>query len=306
MRFPKAFTEFDIEKSNVALWLFKSIHHPGQLPTYVGRWIETHDALDTKLREAVAAARERVTELQEYSLLAQNNESSALAIDALLTNVGLVIQEAGAEVPARRVKEMPQIQNTVFYVIKLTKSGEHLYAIRKTEGSWQTKRMKDAIYACFSNNQLGLDNKPSFRISKDVDFFVIDDHVLILHKGHFESILAYKQAHLEDFALLQKDQVFKALFSSLDPLVSFVGTNKIHLRRACAIHEKAHYKDVAFMKRLRADHTKYQLNLVFDAHGRLVPTDETCADIIRALLDHRLLSPFSEQIYDVQDAAPVP
>lgn len=305
MRFPKAFRDFDIEKSSVALWLFRIIHHPGQPPAYVGRWIETHDALDSKLREAVAAERERLTELREYSLLAENNESSALAIDALLTNAGLVIQEAAAEVPARRVKEMPQIQNTVFYVIKLTKSGTTLFAIRKTEGSWQTKRRKDAIYAFFTNNQLGLDDKPSFRISKDVDFFVVDDQILILHKGRFESILAYRQAHIEDFELLQKDQVFKSLFSTLNPLVTFVGTNKIHLRRACAIHEKAHYKNAAFMARLRGDHTKYQLNLVFDAQGRLVPTDETCADIIRALLDHRLLSPFSEQVYDVQDAAPV-
>jgi len=52
------------------------------------------------------------------------------------------------------------------------------------------------------------------------------------------------------------------------------------------------------MTRLREDHTKYQLKLEFDADGRIVPTNETCADIIRALLDHRLLSPFSEQVYD--------
>lgn len=305
MRIPKAFSEFDIQKSTIALWLFKTTQQAGQPPTYVGRWIDTHDDLDSKLKEAVAAERQRIAEIRQYSLLAENNEASALAIDALLTNAGLVIQQASAEVPARRVKEMPQIQNARFYVIKLTKSGKTLYAVRKTEGSWQTKRMKDAIYAFFSNNRLGLDDKPSFRISKDVDFFIVDNLVLIRHKGHFESILAYKQAHVEDFVALQKDQAFKSLFSTLDPLVAFVGTNKIHLRRACAIHDKAHYKDAGFMARLRADHIKYQLKLEFDAQGRIVPTDETCADIIRALLDHRLLSPFSEQVYDVQDAAPV-
>ena len=165
--------------------------------------------------------------------------------------------------------------------------------------------MKDAIYAFFSNNKLALDDKPSFRISKLIDFFVVGGQVLISHKGHFESILSYKEAHIEDFHKLQKESAFTTLFSNLDPLITFVGTNKIHLRRACAIRAKGHYKNSAFMSRLRKDHTKYYLQLEFDGHGRIIPSEETCADIIRALLDHRLLSPFSENLYDVPDATVV-
>jgi hypothetical protein len=288
------------------LWLFKKTPRPdGQPPKFVGRWVDTRDELDVKLKEAVVSARNRITETQEYSLLAQNNEGSALAIDALVTNSGLIVKEAAAELSPRRVKSMKEIQNTNFYAIKLTVGGKSLYAVRKAEGSWQTKRMKDVIYAFFSGSRLTLDDKPSFRISPTVDFFIFDDQVLISDKAHFESILAYKQAHIQDFEKLQKDKIFRALFTNLDPLISFVGANKIHLRRACAIGEKAHYKDKHFMIRLRQDHAKYQLKLEFDSQGLIVPTEATSADIIRALLDHRLLSPFSEHLYDVQDAAVV-
>jgi hypothetical protein len=302
----KAFKSFNVEGATVTLWLFRKTQRPvGQPPGYVGRWVDTHEELEAKLKEAVIAERDRITETQDYSRLAQNNEGSALAIDALVTNAGLITHQAAAEVSARRVKTMKEIQSTNFYAIKLTSSGKNMYAVRKAEASWQIKKMKDVIYAFFSGNKLALDDKPSFRISPSVDFFIIEDQVLISHKIHFESILSYKEAHLDDFGKLQEDQAFQTLFTTVDPLVSFVGSNKIHLRRACAIHDMGHYKNKKFMSRLRKDHAKYQLKLKFDAQGRIVPTEETCADIIRALLDHRLLSPFSEHLYDVQDAAVV-
>jgi hypothetical protein len=49
----------------------------------------------------------------------------------------------------------------------------------------------------------------------------------------------------------------------------------------------------------------YGLTLVFDAAGCIVPTSETCRDVFIALLDHRLQSPFSSNIYDVPDTTPV-
>ena len=302
----KAFKAFNVGRSTATLWLFRKAQRPvDQPPGYLGCWVDTDDRLDKKLKEAVTAERDRITELQDYSLLVQNNEGSALAIDALLTNAGVIVDKVAAERPALRVKTMEEIQSTNFYVIKLTLSGKSLYAVKKAEGSWQTKKMKDIIYAFFSGNRLALDDKPSFRISPSIDFFIFEDQVFISHKGHFESILSYKEAHIDDFKRLQKESDFQALFTTLDPLVSFVGSNKIHLRRACAIHDKGHYRNTEFMSRLQQEHARYHLNLTFDAQGRIIPTEETCADIIRALLDHRLLSPFSENLYDVQDAAVV-
>jgi hypothetical protein len=59
------------------------------------------------------------------------------------------------------------------------------------------------------------------------------------------------------------------------------------------------------MLRLRQRFLQLRLNIIFDANGKIVPTPETCADIMTALLDHRLSSAFSEAIYDVPDAVAV-
>lgn len=59
------------------------------------------------------------------------------------------------------------------------------------------------------------------------------------------------------------------------------------------------------MINLRGRYAEFGLNLLFDATGRIVPTADTCRDIIVALLDHRLESGFSKNIYDVPDARPV-
>ncbi|MGY2200948.1 hypothetical protein [Pseudomonas gingeri] len=47
----------------------------------------------------------------------------------------------------------------------------------------------------------------------------------------------------------------------------------------------------------------FGLNIPFQADGKIVPTPESCPDIFKALLDHRLKSHFSEKIYDVQNTA---
>jgi hypothetical protein len=59
------------------------------------------------------------------------------------------------------------------------------------------------------------------------------------------------------------------------------------------------------MRRLKAEAAALHLNIVFDGNGRIAPTPETCEDIFRALLDHRLDSRLSKNNYDVDDAAKI-
>ena len=125
--------------------------------------------------------------------------------------------------------------------------------------------------------------------------------MLVLDKAKFESVLNYKQAYKEDLEGLLKEPEFKAVFGETGALESYVGENKIQLRRASAIRQKGHYKNPGFMANLRARHGEYDLNIEFDADGRIVATPETCRDIFQALLDHRLASGFSENVYDVPD-----
>jgi hypothetical protein len=277
----------------------------GALPTFTGRWLATDDALDQELKAAVAAELNRLEEVLPYGLLAQNNEASALSIATDETHAGHVIAATADALPARRVSNLKQLQNTTFYVVKVVSGGSTLYGVRKTDNSWRTKRRLKTIDVLFEDQTLTLEANPAFSLSRNFDFFVLGNEILILNKSNFESVLSYKEAHANEFQALQAEPVFAALFTDLAPLVAHVGTNKIQLRRAFAIRMKGHYQDPNFMNRLRQHHAQYMLTINFDGAGLIEPTPETCANIITALLDHRLSSAFSQTIYDVPDAVEV-
>jgi hypothetical protein len=305
MPLPQGLQDFDIANATVQVWLYKKSVQPEGGIRFTGRWIDTDAELDQALRQAVADKRDSILEVNAYSLLAATNDGIALQIDALETHAGAITAEAANPVLGRKVTKLREVQNTKFYVVKLVSGDQVLHAVRKTDDSWQSRKARNYLSVFFVDDQLGLNQNPGFNISRDIDFLIIGDDVVIMNKPAFESVLNYKEAHAHDFQMLQAEAPFSSLFSTLDPLVSFVGTNKLHLRRACAIRQKGHYRDAGFMSRLRQRYAECGLSLTFDQQGRLVPTPENCADIIRALLDHRLSSLFSQNNYDVPDATVV-
>lgn len=294
---------FPVATAEVSLWVYKRRSPKGADPVFTGRWVKTSADLDQAMREAVEAERNRITEVTDYSLLAQPNESSALTITSVETHAGLMVAEAADQTAAKKVTRVKQIENTEFYAIKMIANGQVLYAIKKTDSSWRTSRNRQLINAVFSDLELKVASDPEFRISRGVDFFVVGSNLLISDKGNFESVLSYRQAHEEDFKRLQQETDFTGVFTSLDALLDYVGTNKIQLRRACAIRQKAYYKNKIFMDNLRKNAEKFKLKIQFDADGKIIPTSDNCRDIMQALLDHRLVSGFSNNIYDVQDTS---
>lgn len=306
MPIPENFAGFDIENAGVAIWVFKkSGGAKGAAPSFNGRWIGLTEELEQALRQAVIEARNQIEEVLEYGLLAQNNEASALSINVDETYAPLIIERTANALPRNRVQNAAQLRNSAFYVVRFTDGDNVLHVVRKTDPSWQSKRHKGVINVIFREESLDLMDEPPFAISRHIDFFILDDRILIKNKSHFESVLSYKQAHADEFLALQQEAGFSGIFTSLDPLISFVGDNKIQLRRLCAIRQKRHYEDPDFMERLRAQHVHYNLNIQFNDQGLMHPTAESCSDIITALLDHRLTSAFSQAIYDVPDATRV-
>lgn len=302
---PQSLVNFDVADATVEVWLFKKSTAADGTLRFTGRWIETDDALDQALRDAISIKRQAIADMAPYTLLAATSDGLALHIDSLETHGTLIAANSADPVPQRKVRKLKDVQNTDFYVVKLVKDDVVLRAVRKTDASWRSKKAINVLSVLYADDQLGLNENPGFNISREVDFFMIDDDVVILNKSSFESILSYKQAHADSFLALQAEPVFSGLFTSMTELVNFVGANKLHLRRACAIRQIGHYRNADFIQRLRMHHLQCGLNIAFDAQGRIVPSEETCADIIRALLDHRLSSLFSENHYDVPDATVV-
>lgn len=296
---------FNIDESSPTLWTFKKQSPKDAPPQFNGHWVDTTDGMNAELKNIVRQQLEHITEEKDYSLLAENNEASVLTITEAETHVGLVKDQFTADLPQRKVKNVKTLFNCTFYVIKLVHNGEILYAVRKTDTSWKSRTATNVITAIFSDKQLELSTDDSFRIQRNIDFFGFDDGLAVRNKSNFESILNYKAAHENDYAEMRVEADFVKVFDDLAQLTAFIGSNKIHLRRMSAIRQKAFYADAAFMENLRKHHKKYGLNIEFDKEGRIVPTEETCRDIIAALLDHRLSSAFSGNIYDVPDATKV-
>jgi hypothetical protein len=292
---------FDFAHADVTVWVFKkSGGLAGTVPSFNGKWLATDQALDQKLKDTARAVGDGVGETHAYDLLAQTNEASALSIGRDETYAPLAIAAMGDPTPARRATALNELNNAVFYVVKFVHGDVPLYAFSKTDGSWRSMKSVSVTSVLFAGAVLTLDDRPRFTISDRFDFFVLGDEILILSKGGFESILNYKQAHVDDFASLQEEPEFAAVFSDLTELIGFVGSNKIQLRRTSAIKTKGHYKDPDYMNRLRAEAHSLGFAITFDAAGRIIPTPNNCRDIIQALLDHRLDSRLSQRLYDVE------
>ncbi|UAL11684.1 Kiwa anti-phage protein KwaB-like domain-containing protein [Caulobacter segnis] len=295
---------FDAAQADISVWAFKkSIRE--QKPMFNGRWIDTTDALDIALREALRARSDDVTETMEYGLLAQNNEGSAMTIGVEETYAPLIVDQASDPTAKRKVKTLKQIANAAFYVVKYAGAESTIYGVKKTDESWRTRTSKGTISVVFGDDQLTIDERPHFTLSKHFDFLILNETILILQKSRFESLLSYKAAHVEDFSSLRSEAEFSEIFTSMQPLIEYVGSNKIQLRRASAIRQKANYRNALFMERLRAECKALGFTIKFDEKGRIVPTAETCRDIFQALLDHRLESRLSQRLYDVENTEAV-
>ncbi|KQO50381.1 Kiwa anti-phage protein KwaB-like domain-containing protein [Methylobacterium sp. Leaf85] len=242
---------------------------------------------------------EPIAETIEYDILAQNNEASALTLQADETHAHLISRAASEPTPARKVRGPQDLANSVFCVAKFVHGDKTLLAVRKTDGSWSTRKTSGFIRMIFTDEELDLDEEPVFTIRPDFDFFVLDDRVFVRSKPRFESVLSYKAGHEVAFATLKEEPDFFRIFSDLGPLDEYVGTNKIHLRRAVAIQQKGHYKNADFMRRLLAEHASMNLAITFDAQGRIIPTVESGRDIFQALLNHRLDSRLTLEMFDV-------
>ena len=298
--------DLKIDDGNVVLWTFRGPRGPAvQDPKYTGRWVDVTSSVKKVLRETLVSEIERIEEVKQFGLLEENHATSALTITSEETHVGHIVAESSAEVPLKKVSKTEHLQNSSFYTSKFSWDDQVVYACRRTGATWKTNRFKGFRDLFFLDQTLDVDERQHFDIAKNFDFLVVEQEILCLNKKNFESILRYKQAHKVDFEELKLEPEFSALFSDLTPLSEFVCENKIQLRRTSAIRQKGHYKDKNFMQRLRDHHDACGLTLNFNDNGLITPTQETCSDIITALLDHRLLSRFSENVYDVPSSTPV-
>lgn len=292
---------FGIADAVLSLWVFKKRLGGG----FTAKSIDVTDALAQELRNIVSATLLAHTEVEDYSLVAQQNEVSCLHVGTDETVFAELQALVDAPAEEHRVASDRDLKNCAGYVIRLRFADRVLYCVKRVTDTWKTKKARSVINVVFRANQLELVEDRSFTIAKNLDFVVLDDDILVLNKGAFETLLSYKIEYANSFAALQQDPVFAARFTDLQPMIDHVGTNTMHLRRMAVIQQKANYANPDYMTRLQQVNNIENWNIQFDAAGRIIATEATMKTIMQVLLDHRLHSRLSLTTFDVPSTAAV-
>lgn len=292
---------FNVEEATLSTWVFKK-RIKATNPIFTGHWVGISRELINEIKGFINNEKIKYTELIEYGLLSQNNESSLLRIGTDETEANKILTLSANQTAELKATDVKHLANCDFYSIKLVHDDTVLHCIKKTDSSWRTKKKKGLRSLAYKNNTLTVDDSPKFDIAKSFDFFIIENDIFIKSKRLFESILSYKQAHINNFEELTSEPEFQEIFNDINQLNIYVGTNAMQLRRASAIKQKSYYKNDLFMESLKSNAARFRLNLQFDENNKIIVTPQNCADIFQALLDHRLQSHYQEHLYDVPNA----
>lgn len=293
--------EFDLANGVLSLWVFKKRQTGG----YTAKSIDVTDGLTTELKKIIARALQARTEVENYSLIAQRNEVSCLHVGTDESSFADLKALLDAPAEEHRIEGERAFRNIAGYVIRVRVGARVLYCVRQVTDAWKTRKARTVINVVLRANRLELVEDRSFTIAKSLDFFVLDNDILIIDKRAFESLLNYNIQYASSFTVLQADPTFLGCFTSMAPLITHVGTNVMHLRRMAVIQQKANYANPDYMERLRVANGQESWNITFDLAGRIVATADTMRVIMQVLLNHRLYSKLSLTTFDVPSSSAV-
>ncbi|MBE9173299.1 DUF4868 domain-containing protein [Cyanobium sp. LEGE 06143] len=294
---------FDFENSNPLLWIFKDSTTTSRFRTF---YVQTEGELNTKLKEFVKNEIDRITEHSPYRYISQNNENSCLTLNPSSTDFNSLKVLVDRLESEHRISDSKDIKGAKGYVVKFTLSGQTVYAVKRSTSSWKTSYPKNYINMIFSNGELSAVENHSFSIQKSFDFYVFGNTAFIANKRGFESAMKYREGYIQAFSQLQQSPSFSALFSDLSPIVEYVGSNSIQLRRMAVIADRGIYNRPNFIQTLQRVNNIRRWGINFDnSNNTIVPCSQTVKDIMQVLLDHRLMSEITDNIYDVPDATEI-
>lgn len=295
---------FDFQAANVHLWIFKKSASANSM--YSAHYAQTDDALNAMLRGVVRDEMTRLTEFSPYSYLAENNENSCLAASIVDTEFPQLKAMVDRPEPDWRLNDIKQLKNAGGYVAKYTHNGQTVYAVKRSAPNWKASYRKSHINILYRNGELSAIENDAFSIEKTFDFYAINNTLFIASKRAFESVLEHRKSYTAALGALTATPQFVGLFTDVQPLVTYVGTNSIQLRRMAKIEQRALYTQPNFLTTLKTVNAHRNWGLNFDAGtGQLIPCATTARTIMQVLLDHRLLSEVTAVTYDVPDATQV-
>lgn len=294
---------FDFANSVIYLWVFKRSATENRFSSF---YVQTDQHLNALLLGVVQSEVGRITEWANYTYLSETNENSCLACPIAGTDFVFLKERVDRPEPDCRVRSIKDLTNADGYVVKFVHNNQVVYAVKKSASNWKTSYLKTHINLVFRNGELSAAEDNGFAIEKYFDFYALDQTLFIASKRAFESSMEHRVSYAQAFVDLRRNATFSALFTDMQPMIDYVGTNSIQLRRMARIEERALFNRPGFLGAVQAVSARRGWGLNFDpATSRLIPCDQTIKTIMQVLLDHRLLSEVTDLIYDVPDATQV-
>ena len=294
---------FDFASSVIHLWVFKRSTTQRRFSSF---YVQTDENLNGLLLTVVQGEVNRITEWANYTYLSETNENSCLALPIAGSDFEFLKERVDRPEPDCRVRSIKDLKNADGYVVKFVHDDRVVYAVKKSASNWKTSYLKTHINIVFRNGELSAAEDNGFAIEKYFDFYAIDQTLFIVSKRAFESAMEHRASYAQAFVALQGNAAFSALFTDMQPMIDYVGTNSIQLRRMARIEERSLFTRPGFIGAVQTVSARRGWGLNFDpATNRLVPCDQTVKTILQVLLDHRLLSEVTDLIYDVPDATQV-
>lgn len=294
---------FDFTNSSQYLWIFKD---SGTAARFRAFYVQTESSLNTQLKEFVAREIARITEHTSYTHISQTNENSCLTINQANTDFPLLKALVDRLESEHRISEAKDLKGAKGYVVKFVLNDICVYAVKRSTSTWKASYPKKYINMIFSNGELAGSEDNSFAIEKSFDFYIINNTLFIANKRGFESVMRHRQEYVNAFTQLQQSPVFSSLFSDIDPIIEYVGTNSIQLRRMVVIEEKGIYSKPNFIQTLQRVNSARNWGINFDSpNNTIIPCKTTASTILQVLLDHRLMSEITDHVYDVPDATKI-
>ncbi len=300
----QALKKFDFANSTPHLWIFKdSSKKDVKFRTF---YVQTENNLNDQFKKLVEKEIGIIAESKPYSYISQTNENSCLTIAysaTKFTKLKTLVDRLEFE---HRIKDSEDLKGAKGYVVKFISKGVTVYAVKRSTSTWKTSYPKKYINMIFSNGELSGVEDTSFSIERNFDFYVINDTLFITNKRGFESVMQHRDLYAQKFIQLQAVPSFSNLFSDIAPIVKYVGTNSMQLRRMAEIKEKKIYDKPNFISNLMRVSTARGWGINFNnSNNTIIPCAATMKAILQALLDHRLTSEITNNTYDVPDATQV-
>ena len=291
---------FDYENANIQLWVFKKSATDAKFRAW---HVRTDGQIELLFRDTIKTEVAKIIEEIPYSPIAQNNENSCLT-HSLDESEGLMalLEKVDAPETENIDAQLKHLKGAAGYVVKFEKLGETVYAIRRTAPTWRPKVRNCLINAIFENGELSVTPEETFSFDSFFDFYCFNETIFVKGKRSYESSMSEKKVYQTNFKDLTIEPNFISIFSNIQPLEKYVGTNSIQLRRITVIQRKALYLIPGFSQKVQAVNLIRKFGLNFDAAGKIIPCVNTAKTIMQILLDHRLFSEITDTVYDVPDA----